>query len=119
MSCVATGGSSTTSVTVSYSGTGVMTVTYFELQLYARTTGALGSIGDYTETIYLPQYTTMNVNFGTSFTSQSTFATCSSNFKIGNTAYGTSMIFQTPITTSLQLAAKSYYTINFGSYDYR
>lgn len=79
----------------------------------------MGAGGDYTLTIYLPQYTTTYVNFGTSFTSQSTFATCSSNFKIGNTAYGTSMVFQSPITTSLQLATRSYYTVNFGSYDYR
>lgn len=29
------------------------------------------------------------------------------------------MVFQTPVTASVQKAAKSWYTFNFGSYDYR
>lgn len=79
----------------------------------------MGSGGDYTLTIYLPQQGSTYVNFGTAFGYQSTFCTCSSNFKIGNTAYGTGMVFETPIFTSKQLAAQSYYQFNFGSYDYR
>ena len=29
------------------------------------------------------------------------------------------MVFQAPVTESVQKAAKSWYTFNFGSYDYR
>lgn len=123
LSCTASGGSTSVTVTVTYTGTGVMTVTYFELQLYATTSGSLGSGGDYTLTINLPQYDTSSssyMNFGTSLAgTKVTYCTCTSSFKIGNTAYGTSMVFQAPTTTSTQLASKSWYSFNFGSYDYR
>lgn len=120
LTCAASGGSSSITVTISYAGSNVITVTYFELQLYATTSGAL-TAGDYTLVIYLPQSNGASyVPFGTSFSSSPvTYCTCSSNFKIGNTPYGTGMIFNTPTTTSLQKSAKSYFTFDFGSYDYR
>lgn len=89
LTCTTTGGSSSMSITVTYIGTGVMTVTYFEMQLYAITSGDLGAGGDYTLTIYLPQYIAASstyANFGQNFNSISTFCTCTSNFKIGTAA---------------------------------
>jgi hypothetical protein len=92
------------------------------LQLYAITSGALGAGGDYTLTIYLPQYIAASstyANFGQDFNAQSKLCTCTSNFKIGTAAPSARLNFETPVTTSLQKLAKSYYTFNFGSYDYR
>jgi hypothetical protein len=54
LSCTASG-SPTSNVYVTYTGSDVLTVTYFEIQLYAVTSGSLGTPDDYTLNIYLPQ----------------------------------------------------------------
>lgn len=96
LSCTASGNSASSTVYVNYDGDDVLTVTYFEIELYAITSGALGTTDDYTLTIYLPQYISSSgtyVPFGPQFNSQTYYCSCTSTFKIGNTAYGTNMIF--------------------------
>lgn len=120
MSCTATaGGASQSTVVVTYTGNDILTVTYFELELYAITSGALGSPGDYTLTVYLPQYVSTYVPFGTSYTSSTEYCSCQSTFKVGNTAYGTSMVFDSLSTLSLQNSVMTPISFNFGSYSYR
>lgn len=96
-----------------------MTVTYFEIELHATTSGAFGATGDYTLKIHLPQrISTPYVPFGTS-SYNTEYCTCTSNFKVGNTAYGTSMTYETPTTLSLMKDVKSPISFNFGSYSFR
>ena len=116
------GGAAGATIIVKYIGTDILTVTYFELSLYATTSGSLGTPVDYTLTVHLPQYSTtsaVRVVYGNDYTAYTTYCTCTSNFKIGNTAIGTAMKLETPVLLSnMQNVMTSYY-FDFGSYSYR
>ena len=120
--CTASGGGTTSTVYIYYDGTDVMTVTYFELSLYAVTSGSLGTPGDYTLEIQLPQYYSSwsaRTIFGPNYNVVAYFCSCTSNFKIANTAIGTAMNLNTPTMLSNMKNTMTSYSFSFGSYSYR
>lgn len=123
LSCTATWSAMTVTLTivVSYTGSSTISLTYFELNLYALTSGSsLGLLGDYTVVVNLPQYNSVkNILFGTLYNSLIKLCTCTSSFRIGSTASQKRMTMTLPVLKSTQRSAKSSFYINFASYDSR
>ncbi len=114
-------------VTITYTGTGTSTttITYMQINLYATTTptGSFGTAAAYTVTIYLPQYYTSATNdyvpFGNSYSSITTYCSCTSSFTVGITAYGTTMNLNTLAVSTVTKSARSKISFSFGASSYR
>lgn len=117
---VTSASSSTVYVEIRYAGTTTTTVTYLELKLYATATNSFSTAADYTLTIQLPQYLSSTyVPFGNSYTSTTTYATCTSSFTVGITPYGTTMALDTLAMDSSMTDTRSSIMFNFGATSYR
>lgn len=86
-------------VDVSYSLTGIYTVTSFSLGLYAKASGSFGAAADYTLLIQLPQQVSGTVSvFGNTIGAATSYSTCTSSFTVGTTANDKNMNFNSLIT---------------------
>jgi len=84
--------------------------------------GNFGNAADYTVTVYLPQWVSAigsYAPFGDSYSSQSTYCSCSSSFTVGITAYGAVANLNTLTFNSAQNSVRSNLSFIFGANSYR
>lgn len=108
-------------VQINYVGTSTTTITYMQINLYATASSNFGTAAAYTVTVYLPQWDSVGdfAPFGNSYSSQTTYCTCSSSFTVGITPYGSVMTLNSLSLNSAMRASRSKISFNFGASSYR